>query len=141
MKGWIAAALCCLLFAPAPSGRAEDCLEIYCIDPCGGCMGAEKPCADHCTVEDELYLRYRALPADVEVVRIDVGTQEGMLLERAVHARYDIPEDQYYVPLVIYGEDWLMGRDSIFLSLPSRIEERPDAVTPDAGALLGNGEG
>lgn len=255
MKGWIAAVLCCLLFAPAPSGRAEDCLEIYCIDPCGGCMGAEKPCADHCTVEDELYLRYRALleeagdgrdvrlcnlrrtperyqelterladaapegfdlplvlvggapfpadgtqdaaieayiasggadypgyealraqrdaliqsrpkrsvlyfysaycedckkvskwieralPADVEVVRIDVGTQEGMLLERAVHARYDIPEDQYYVPLVIYGEDWLMGRDSIFLSLPSRIEERPDAVTPDAGALLGNGEG
>lgn len=255
MRRWLAAALCCLLLAPALSGRAEDSLEIYCIDPCGDCMGAAKPCADHCTVEDELYLRYsallaqagdgreidlcnlrraperyeqlqerlaqtapegfdlplallgdaafpadgtqdgaiaayiasggadypgyealraerealiesrparsvlyfysaycedckkvsrwidRAVPADVTVVRIDVGTQEGLLLERAVHARYAIPEDQYYVPLVIYGDDWLMGRESIFLSLPSRIQEHPDAQTPDAAQLLKEGEG
>ena len=249
MKMGKRAALFALLLALPIAAAAQDALEIYLIDPCGGCMGAAFPCADNCTVEDELYLRYRdllqsltddrdialynvrkepqryqelaerlenqeadgfelpvvmigeaafpadgsaddemaaylrtggaeypgyqalrqardaaraqtrrsvlyfysaycedckkvskwierALPADVEIVRLDVGTQEGMLAERGAHAAYGIPEDQYYVPLVLYGEDWLMGKDAILLSLPSRIEEQPDAVTPDAEALI-----
>lgn len=242
-------ALLALLLSLPFAAAAQEALEIYCIDPCGGCMGAVTPCTDNCTVEDELYLRYRslldaaqdgreirlynvrreperygelaerlgdqaaegfelpvvltgeaafpadgsadeallgylcsggarypgyaalrqarderlsqrkrsvlyfysaycedckkvskwigrALPADVQVVRLDVGTQEGMLAERAVHAAYGIPEDQYYVPLVVYGEDWLMGKDAIQLSLPSRIEEHPDAVTPEVEAMI-----
>ena len=53
-----------------------------------------------------------------------------------MHTLYGVAEDEFYVPLVMYGDQWLMGRQEIMFALPSRIEEFPDAVTPTVAALL-----
>lgn len=47
--------LCAAVFAEAPP------LEVYLIDPCGGCQGGAGPGCGECRLEDEAYLRYRAL--------------------------------------------------------------------------------
>lgn len=78
----------------------------------------------------------RALPYDIEVRKYDIGAEAGMLMERAVHAHYGTDPDAFYVPLIVYGDDVLVGREQIYLSLLSRIEEFPDAVTPAEDVLL-----
>ena len=41
----------------------------------------------------------------------------------------EIPEEDYCVPLIVYGDEWFAGRKSIYLSLASRIQEDPDRQT------------
>ncbi len=77
-----------------------------------------------------------ALPLDVEIVRVDIATAEGMLLEQAVHSLYGISEEEFHVPLIIWGDQWLMGKQSIMFALPSRIIEFPDVYTRTPSELL-----
>lgn len=40
-------------------------LEVFLIDPCGGCLGSASPGCGECKIEDEIYLRYRDLLAEI----------------------------------------------------------------------------
>ncbi len=40
-------------------------LEAYYLDPCGACQGSASPGCGNCSIEDEIYLRYRALLNDL----------------------------------------------------------------------------
>lgn len=78
----------------------------------------------------------RSLPKDVVVEKYSIATQEGMLLEQAVHLHYDTGEEARYVPLIVYGDHVLVGREQIMLALLSRMEEDPGAETPSATVLM-----
>ena len=43
--------------------------------------------------------------------------------------RLGIPEEEYRVPLIVYGDYWFAGKKAIYLSLKSRIQEHPDLQT------------
>ncbi len=64
----MAAALVCMLAVPLLGLGAvpnDTALEVYLIDPCGGCQGAAGPGCGECKLEDEAFLRYRALLKDI----------------------------------------------------------------------------
>lgn len=74
------------------------------------------------------WLEY-SLPNGYELVKIRYlhrnRTGDGGLLHRAL----GIPEEEYRVPLIVYGDYWFAGKKAIYLSLKSRIQEHPDLQT------------
>lgn len=74
------------------------------------------------------WLRY-ALPAGYTVDRYDLATEEGVRAQLALCETYGISEEDLYVPFIAYGDYHFMGKDAIYLSLLSRIQEHPDLTT------------
>lgn len=74
------------------------------------------------------WLEY-SLPNGYELVKYDIYTETGRAMEDYCIERLSIPEEEYRVPLIIYGEYWFAGKNSIYLSLKSRIQEHPDLQT------------
>lgn len=69
------------------------------------------------------------IPADYELVAYDIYTPEGQAMEEYFIETLDIPAEAYCVPLIVYGDEWFAGKESIYLSLASRIQEFPDRQT------------
>lgn len=70
-----------------------------------------------------------SVPYGYELVKYDIYTDVGLEMESYYLSALDIPPDEYCVPLIIYGEYWFAGKESIYLSLKSRIQEFPDERT------------
>lgn len=83
-----------------------------------------------CEACDEMseWLPY-GIPSDYEVVAYDIYTPEGEAMLDYFMETLEIPEEDYCVPLIVYGDEWFAGRKSIYLSLASRIQEDPDRQT------------
>ncbi len=71
----------------------------------------------------------RALPEGYTVDKYDLATEEGVKVQLALCRKYDIAEEDLYVPFIAYGDYHFMGKDSIYLSLTSRIQEHPNLKT------------
>ena len=67
-----------------------------------------------------------SLPADYELVKYDIYTEAGQTMEKYLLETLEIPEEEYCIPLIVYGDFWFAGKSSIYLSLKSRIQEYPD---------------
>lgn len=74
------------------------------------------------------WLEY-SLPLGYELVKYDIYTEAGQEMEKYIIDALDIPEDEYVIPTIIYGDYWFSGKSSIYLSLKSRIKEYPDLRT------------
>ena len=61
--------------------------------------------------------------------KYDLATEEGVKEQLALCQKYGIAEDDLYVPFIAYGDFRFMGRDAIFVSLLSRIQEHPNLKT------------
>lgn len=61
--------------------------------------------------------------------KYDIYTPEGEAMLDYFMETLEIPEEDYCVPLIVYGDEWFAGRKSIYLSLASRIQEDPDRQT------------
>lgn len=70
-----------------------------------------------------------SLPAGYELVSYDIYTEAGLAMEEYFLTELAIPEEEYCIPLIVYGDFWFAGKDSIYLSLKSRIQEYPDERT------------
>lgn len=70
-----------------------------------------------------------ALPEGYELVKYDLSTQLGLLMEQHVLEEFSIAEDDLYVPFIMYGDYYFMGSDSICTSLPVILSSRPDLKT------------
>jgi len=71
----------------------------------------------------------RALPPGYAVDKYDLATEEGIKQQLALCRKYGIAEEDLYVPFIAYGDYHFMGKDSIYLSLLSRIQEHPNLKT------------
>lgn len=67
-----------------------------------------------------------SLPADYELVKYDIYTEAGQTMEKYLLEILEISEEEYCIPLIVYGDFWFAGKSSIYLSLKSRIQEYPD---------------
>lgn len=74
------------------------------------------------------WLEY-SLPNGYELVKYDIYTEIGRAMEDYCIERLGIPEEEYRVPLIVYGDYWFAGKKAIYLSLKSRIQEHPDLQT------------
>lgn len=74
------------------------------------------------------WLEY-SLPIGYELVKYDIYTEAGQEMERYMIETLEIPEEEYVIPTIIYGDYWFSGKSSIYLSLKSRIKEFPDLQT------------
>ena len=74
------------------------------------------------------WLQY-SIPADYEIVRYDVYTEEGQEMERRVIEALRLDADEYMIPCIVYGDEAFAGKRAIYLSLKSRIKEFPDLQT------------
>ncbi len=74
------------------------------------------------------WLRF-SLPLGYELVTYDIYTEAGQEMEKYLLDDLGIPVDEYKIPLVVYGTYWFAGKDSIYLSLKSRIQEHPGLST------------
>jgi len=74
------------------------------------------------------WLRY-ALPEGYTVEKYDLATEEGVREQLALCQKYGIEEEDLFVPFIAYGDYHFMGKDEIFLSLLSRIQEHPNLKT------------
>lgn len=74
------------------------------------------------------WLEY-SLPIGYTLVKYDIYTDEGRAMEDYCIEQLGIPEEDYCVPLIVYGDYWFAGKRSIYLSLKSRIQEYPDLQT------------
>ncbi len=83
-------------------------------------------CEDCREVSD--WLKY-SLPDGYELIKYDLYSEEGQVAEDYYLKALNIPEDEYVLPLIIYGDYWFSGKDSIYLSLKSRIQEHPRLQT------------
>lgn len=70
-----------------------------------------------------------SLPTGYELVKYDIYTDEGLAMEEYFLENLDISEEEYCIPLIVYGDYWFAGKESIYLSLKSRIQEHPDERT------------
>ncbi len=70
-----------------------------------------------------------SLPKGYDLIQYDLYTEEGQAAEEYYLKAMNIPEDEYVLPLIIYGDEWFSGKDSIYLSLKSRIQEKPRQQT------------
>lgn len=70
-----------------------------------------------------------ALPEGYTVDKYDLATEEGVKQQLALCQKYGIAEEDLYVPFIAYGDYHFMGKDSIYLSLLSRIQEHPNLKT------------
>jgi hypothetical protein len=70
-----------------------------------------------------------SLPIGYEVVKYDIYTATGQAMEKYYIEQLGIPENEYCVPLIVYGNYWFAGMNDIYLSLKSRIQEYPDIQT------------
>lgn len=70
-----------------------------------------------------------ALPKGYELVKYDLSTHLGLLMERHVREEFAIAEDDLYVPLIVYGNYYFMGSDAILSSLPVILSVLPDQKT------------
>ena len=50
-------------------------------------------------------------------------------MEKYYREMLEISDEEYCIPLIVYGDYWFAGKDSIYLSLKSRIKEYPDLQT------------
>jgi len=139
-------AVCCLGFAVF----SEDIpLEVYLIDPCGGCQGGAGPGCGECRLEDEAYLRYRALLQDLDqpqrrIRLINLRRSPGIydLLKERLKA---LGHGDFRLPIVMIGEAAFPADGSAdaqvrdFLTtgiIPPGIRLAPESVTTDAPAPL-----
>ena len=83
----------------------------------------------------ERYLR-SYFPKDAVLEKYSIAEEDGLLLQQALIRRYGIAEDAFFVPFIVYGEEYFLGKADICLSLISRMQEFPDAVTPSMQKLL-----
>ena len=83
----------------------------------------------------ERYLR-SYFPKDAVLEKYSIAEEDGLLLQQALIRRYGIAEDAFFVPFIVYGEEYFLGKADICLSLISRMQEFPDAVTPSMQELL-----
>lgn len=67
-----------------------------------------------------------SLPADYELVKYDIYTEAGQTMEKYLLETLEIPEEEYCIPLIVYGDFWFAGKNSIYMSMKSRIQEYPD---------------
>lgn len=74
------------------------------------------------------WLEY-SLPNGYDLVKYDIYTEIGQAMESHYIEQLGIPEEEYCVPLIVYGDYWFAGKKSIYLSLKSRIQEYPDLQT------------
>ncbi len=74
------------------------------------------------------WLQY-ALPQGYTVDKYDLATEEGIRQQILLCQKYGIAEEDLFVPFIAYGDYHFMGKDSIFLSLTSRIQEHPNLKT------------
>lgn len=70
-----------------------------------------------------------SLPVGYELIKYDIYTDEGLEMEEYYRETLDIPDEEYCIPMIVYGDYWFAGKNSIYLSLKSRIEEYPDLQT------------
>jgi len=77
------------------------------------------------------WLQY-ALPKEYTVDKYDLATEEGVRQQKLLCQKYGIYEEDLFVPFIAYGDFYFMGKESIFLSLTSRIQEYPNLKT-DSG--------
>ena len=70
-----------------------------------------------------------ALPEGYSVDKYDLATEDGVRQQRALCQKFGIDEADLYVPFIAYGDYYFMGKNSIYLSLLSRIQEYPDLKT------------
>lgn len=102
--------VCLLALLPACGYSSQDApLEVYLIDPCGGCQGAAGPGCGECKLEVEAFLRYRALLSDVgqpkRVIRIFNLRRNPELydgLELRILARQ---HESFRLPILMIGEE------------------------------------
>lgn len=74
------------------------------------------------------WLRF-ALPEGYTVEKYDLATEEGVRQQLTLCRKFGIAEEDMFVPFIAYGDYHFMGKDSIFLSLLSRIQEHPNLKT------------
>lgn len=74
------------------------------------------------------------LPADVELMKFDIGAVETLALEMAVKARYDLSEEEFVVPALVVGDRILLGSDQIREQLEGALAQ---AVETPREALIG----
>ena len=108
----------------APDANAARRRAIYLYSPwCEDCKSVER------------YLR-SYFPKDAVLEKYSIAEEDGLLLQQALIRRYGIAEDAFFVPFIVYGEEYFLGKADICLSLISRMQEFPDAVTPSMQELL-----
>lgn len=71
----------------------------------------------------------RALPQGYTADRYDLATEEGVRAQLALCEKFGIAPEDLLVPFIAYGGDYFMGKDAIYLSLLSRIQENPNLIT------------
>lgn len=69
------------------------------------------------------------IPQGYELVAYDIYTEEGQKMEQLLIENMGIGAEDYCIPFVAYGPYWFAGRESIYLSLKSRIQENPGLLT------------
>jgi hypothetical protein len=70
-----------------------------------------------------------ALPKGYTVDKYDLATEEGVKQQLALCEKFGIAEEDLFVPFIAYGDYHFMGKNSIYLSLLSRIQEHPNLKT------------
>jgi hypothetical protein len=70
-----------------------------------------------------------ALPEGYELVKYDLTTQLGLLMEQHAREAFSIAEDDFYVPFIMYGDYDFMGSDAIQRDLPVILSALPDQET------------
>ena len=70
-----------------------------------------------------------SLPEGYELLKYDIYSDEGLEMEKYYREMLEISDEEYCIPLIVYGDYWFAGKDSIYLSLKSRIKEYPDLQT------------
>ncbi len=70
-----------------------------------------------------------AVPEGYELVKYDLSTQLGLLMEQHVREEFSIAEDDLYVPMIVYGDYYFMGSDDIRDNLPTLLSALPDQET------------
>jgi hypothetical protein len=74
------------------------------------------------------WLRF-SIPKGYTVEKYDLATEEGVRQQLALCRKFGIAEEDLFVPFIAYGDYRFMGKDSIYVSLLSRIQEHPNLKT------------
>lgn len=80
------------------SAKARRLIYLY-VDSCADCG------------ETSAFLN--ELDGEIEVIRYNIGTLEGLEMSKAIYAHYRIEEERRLVPMVIVDESVLVGKDEI----------------------------
>lgn len=82
------------------------------------------PSCSHChkVITEDLPPLLEIYPEQLEIIGIDITTEEGQRLYQAAIERFDIPDERRGVPTLILGETVLVGSVEIPEQLPALIE-------------------